>query len=253
VSAVVARPDGTIDAFGDNQARIDGHGNTLLLQDIPRHDRGAYTVLPQASGGYVVHSGNSPSSAVLFKVDASLRRHGASVPFRDPSMGGDVWYFSSAVVTRTEFMSLGSLASQWLLARRDGFFVVGDIGLFDRRAKRRRDEIGVAAVDGKSRLITTYGGPARPARIRVKVTRRHPLVAAVTVPRAGTILAQAWDRRNHQRAQVLGNALEASTVRIRLRSLPDTRPSGPIARYTITFRDLTGVNTTSTVRAPKKH
>ena len=89
-------------------------------------------------------------------------------------MGGDVLYDPSPIISHTVFTSTGTL--------------------YDARTKRRRDEIGVAAVDRKSRLITSYGGPARPARIRVKVTRRHPRVVDVTVPRPGTILAQAWTR-----------------------------------------------------------
>jgi hypothetical protein len=249
VSAVIARPDGTIDAFGDNQARIDGHGNTLLLQDIPLYDRGDYTVFPQAGGGYVVHSAFYSEGAV-FKVDASLQRHGASVHYQEPVMGGDVWYYPSPIVSHTVFTSTGVLPERWLLPRSEGFFVVGDVSLYDARTDSQRDEIGVAALDGKSRLITSYGGPARPARIRVKVTRRHPRVVDVVVPRPGTILAQAWDAHNRQRAQVLQDALESGTVRVRLKSLPKTRPMGPIARYTITFRDLTGVNTTTTARVP---
>ena len=175
VDAVVARPDGTIDAFGDNQARIDGHGNTVLLQDIPLYDRGSYTVFPQADGGYVVQSRNR-SDAVLFKVDASPQRHGASVPYQGAVMGGDVLYDLSPIISHTVFTSTGTL--------------------YDARTKRRRDEIGVAAVDRKSRLITSYGGPASPARIRVKVTRRHPRVVDVTVrttrddPRPGLGRAQ---------------------------------------------------------------
>ena len=47
---------------------------------------------------------------------------------------------------------------------------------------------------------------------------------------------------------MLQDALKPGTVRVRMKSLPETRPMGPIARYTITFRDLTGVNTTVTAR-----
>lgn len=251
VSFVVARSDGTIDAFGDNQARIDGHGNTIALQDIPQADRGYYNVLPQADGGYVVLSWNHGQGS-LFKVDASLVRHGSARPYTGVSMGGDLWWYPSPIITHGQFTSFGALPDQWLLPRSEGFFVVGDVALYDRRANSRRDEVGVAAVDGKSRLITSYGGPARPARIRVKTTRRRPLVVDVTVPRAGTIFAQAWDRANHQRAQTLWPALSPGTVRVRLKSLRDTRRRQPVARYTVTFRDLAGINSTVNLAVTKR-
>ena len=214
-------------AFGDNQARIDGHGNTVLLQDIPLYDRGSYTVFPQADGGYVVQSRNR-SDAVLFKVDASPQRHGASVPSQGAVMGGDVLYDPSPIISHTVFTSTGTL--------------------YDARTKRRSDEIGVAAVDRKSRLITSYGGPARPARVRVYSRGAIRASSTSRSARSRGRSSPRPDAHNRQRAQVLQDALKSGTVRVTMKALPETRPMGPIARYTITFRDLTGVNTTVTAR-----
>src|SRR5438034_584242 len=92
--------------------------------------------------------------------------------------------------------SSGDVLSALLPGPGDGLLVVGTVGLSDAQM-HRRDEIAVAALHSDSTPDTSFAGPTTRTQVRAKLVPGHPLAADVTVPRAGALLVQAWDRRHH--------------------------------------------------------
>jgi len=235
-SALVARGDGSIDVFGNGAEHISSTGTMLT-----HYQAGGDVAIAEPDGGALVLAGLFRSGVELRRFDASLSIQ-RSATYREPRFGGAT--ISAGTVKHVAWAATGSFSSAAFLRHGDGLLVVGHVSVVDTRAMLRHDELGVAALHSDATLDTSFGGPGTPTRIRVKLVPRHPLATDVTVPRAGAVLVQAWDRHHHQLAQGQRAAFAHGTIRVHLKRI--AHRVGRVRSYTISYRDLTGINATIT-------